>query len=471
MNYHRLYCMDVGQGMCTYFEELEPDGAGGEKVVANALFDLGSSKMKKQAGVPTVDFLVDRIEANSQNGKPHLNAVFLSHSDTDHINLISNLLTKLQNLSIGEVFYSGRKDWYFKNGRNVLNQLQEKTTGESRVQKLLIGATSLSAEDPDDWEPLWGTETENAFAYVIACNTLRGEPIKKGEEASLLTSKPDGDAANATSLCIYLKMFNIGAVILGDATYTTFQFIGTELSDKNIWLTESFMIQAPHHGSRKTTFDAGPNDAVSKQNSQVIDNVAFLLNGSSVVASAGNKHTHPSLETLNYFLKYSYKGHPWWKEEILGDGHFVTTYIDIPLYILGLAPNDYVTYQTSENLYTTQYRFEPIKNHGFISDISFKYPPYEEVTLIPQGPFAEGMNWIYKVDQHSTSDEVDLQGVPHFRLPKKTESLIALFDSAPGQVMDQAGVPEPPFPPPPSTVTARAPARAQRQLRRLTHRT
>ncbi|MNJ41647.1 hypothetical protein D3C77_365760 [compost metagenome] len=394
--------------------------------------------------------------------------------------MIPNLLDRLKELTIDDVFYSGSRDWYCKNkGKknevHVLNDLRDRVIdGESRLQRVIVGASSLIDAEPEKWEPLWTTETGNVWAYVIAANTLRNMDSKNwiGKDSSILPSKkPDTDAANATSLCIYLKMFNVGAVILGDATFTTFQFITDVVERNSSWITEGFMIQAPHHGSRRTTFNAAPNAAIKKENAQVIDNVAFFLSGSTVVASAGNEHGHPSLETVGYFLKYARKGPPWWKEDILGDEHFVTAYIDMPLYVPAPTLNTYRTYQTSENFYTTQYHLGTNKKHSHTPDKSFRYPPYQAVEVSPVGPFAEGMNWIYKVDQNSTPEFLDLQGVPNLRRLIPFENLLALFNSSPGQVMDQASVPEPPLPPPPSAGTARAPARAQRLLRRLTPRT
>src|ERR1043166_6992858 len=120
-----LSSLDVGQGMCTFFEcyndQLE--------LAHIALFDVGSTKNSNDT---SLDFVVGRIKARSPpNG--YLDIVFLSHKDADHTNLVITLLGKVPNASIGMVRYGGKYEWYEvwdkKAGEfiNILSKLGERT--------------------------------------------------------------------------------------------------------------------------------------------------------------------------------------------------------------------------------------------------------------------------------------------------------------------------------------------------------
>ncbi|OPA86104.1 hypothetical protein BFW87_25475 [Pseudomonas fluorescens] len=463
MSKQRLYCLDVGQGMCTYFEGYGDD----DSVIANALFDLGSTKTRRRAGRPTIQFLKRQIIARSGDDEGYLDAVFLSHKDADHINLIRGLLEELPKMKIGHVFHSGRYKWYAgKKTKNVLGELGKRTeNADTHVFNFAVGASSFPTGDPKDWHSIWGNETVNA--YVIAVNTPMAD-TKQGEDVDIAykaRDEPDGNLANSTSLGIYLKMFNVGAVIFGDATFSTFQFVNRHFLEHKVWLSSSFMIQAPHHGSRSTTFGLKVSNAViSEEAAQVVKTFASLTYGATVIVSADTSHDHPSLDTINAFMKFADHRGPWWVDEPIQPNHLVSAYFDVPLSNTQGALNSNYTYQTNQNYYTTLYWGRESKKGNF------SFPPAKALTA-PTAAFAEGMNWGYEVTAKSSVDQRNIRfiGFSSNRLPKSSRQLAEAFASArlandvASSSLAQATAP----PPAPADGSARAPARIQRNLRRL----
>lgn len=454
----RLYFLDVGQGMCTYFEEYD-DG----DIVANVLFDLGSTKSRRRAGLPTINFLVDRIKARDWTGdEGSLDAVFISHKDADHVNLLWSLLEALPKMIIGEIHHSGRYEWYTSAKGNILTALGKRTVNpKTCVRNFAIGASSFYKRP---WPPVWSSDYK-AGAYVIAVNTSDSTGnIGKLVDTVYSSSMPDGDLANSTSLGIYLKMYNVGAVIFGDATFSTFQFTNQLFLADSIVLDQSFALQAPHHGSRLTTFGLKSTDSkISLEAAKVVDTFASLAHGATVIVSADTSHCHPSLETIGTFVKYADATSPWWKDPNITPYHFASAYFDLPRSSILAAPNENYTFQTQKNFYTTlYYGLNTIK-------WDFSYPPMTAAPA-PSVPSTEGMNWMYEVDENSTVSptNIPLVGISSNRLPKTKASLDALFVEAHAvRARQQAETVAPTPQAPPTSGGARPPAATQVWLRRL----
>ncbi|NNJ16061.1 hypothetical protein CSV86_012885 [Pseudomonas putida CSV86] len=445
MSYQRLYCLDVGQGMCTYFEGYDEE----HDVIANALFDLGSTKSRRRAGKPTIQFLKQQIIERSDDGKGYLDAVFLSHKDADHINLIRGLLAELPEMKIGWIFHSGRYSWYAgKKTANVLGELGKRTPDAStHVLNFAVGTSSFPSGNPQQWHSIWGNETVNA--YVIAVNTPMSD-TKQGEHVDVAYAahdEPDGNLANSTSLGIYLQMYNVGAVIFGDATFSTFQFVNRHFLEREVWLSSSFMLQAPHHGSRSTTFGLKLSDAlITDQAAQVVKTFASLTYGATIIVSADTSHDHPSLDTINAFLQFADHRGPWWADDSVKPNHLVSTYFDVPLSSTQGALNTNYTYQTDQNYYTTLYWGRETKKGNF------SFPPAKTVTA-PTTAFAEGMNWGYEITAESSVDQRNIKfvGFSSNRLPKNPRQLAEAFAALPLAGEVAAAHQAAPVPPRPAT--------------------
>lgn len=459
MSYQRLYCLDVGQGMCSYFEEYDEDN----DIVANALFDLGSTKARRRAGRPTVAFLKQQIIARSDDGNGYVDAIFLSHKDADHINLLRLLLAELPDMGIGYVFHSGRYDWYgTKSTPNILTALGRRTEdAASCILNFRVGTSSFPTGNQKDWHAIWSSD--NAAAYVIAVNTpLAATHQGKTVEEAYKTDDPDGDLANSTSLGIYLGMYKVGAVIFGDATFSTFQFVNKHFLERSVWLSNTFMLQAPHHGSRSTTFGLKVSDAiVSEEANEVVKTFASLTYGATIIVSADTSHDHPSLNTIDAFEAFADKAMPWWVDENVAPNHLVSVYFDIPP-ATGESPyNKAYTYQTNQNFYTTLY-YGKTTTKG-----NFSFPPQKALTA-PTAAFAEGMNWGYEINADSSVDgrNIPMAGFSSNRLPTSRVQLDAAFLAVQRPLVEAASTAPPAAPPKPSGA-ARPAAHAQRILRRL----
>jgi hypothetical protein len=381
-----LNSLDIGQGMCTFFEYYDSSGPDAAPR-ANALFDLGSTKSSKKAGPPTLNFLKDQIiKRKPPDG--YIDVVFLSHKDGDHINLIGDLLKLLPKAGIGLVRYGGRFNWYKNREQNILTDLGKRTLDSKKnVKGFPIGHSSWDKAKNRFGDPIWEGHELAYRAYLLAANTPYKDD-KIGDPEEKISARPDGDQANSKSLVIALYMGNICSVIGGDATFPTFQYINGFFTR---FLVNNIMTLLPHHGSRKTTFGLPKTNAeVSDQARTVVRTYARRMRGRTVVASADTKHCHPSLETMNLFAEFTDQSKSWWSDSGLNKTHYSTAYLDIDFMTDEKIPNAYKTYQTSANVYSTLYYYQLTKP-------TFSYPPFGAPAKAPEMDiaFPEGMNWIY----------------------------------------------------------------------------
>ena len=144
--------LDVGQGSGTFVEIYT-----GTKITATALLDLGSERAKDEAGGPSVDYLVKQLTSMT---KPRIDFFSLSHSDSDHINLVQDLLAffdppgtkkpKKPILEIGSVIYGGPRVLYAKHsGTNVLTSIEAyQPKGTTKPQPLPSNNSSFYGTAP-----------------------------------------------------------------------------------------------------------------------------------------------------------------------------------------------------------------------------------------------------------------------------------------------------------------------------------
>jgi hypothetical protein len=439
-NTYKLYSLDVGQGMCTYFECY----GNSKDIRFNLLFDLGSTKSSKKAGPPTINFLAEQI-IKRKEPDGYIDAVFLSHKDADHINLLGDLLKKVPKARIGLVRYGGRTNWYKNRDKNILTDLGERTGDpDYRCKGFSIGHSYWNEMAKGFEIPIWQGIGCNAF--LLAANTpYKSETIGKPETS--ISLRPDGDQANSKSLVIALFLGDTLAVIGGDATFPTFQYITGFFDYK---FNNNVMMLLPHHGSRKTTFGLSSTNAkISDDAQRLVETYARRMNGLTVVASADTKHAHPSLYTVETFVKFADKTKTWWSDDNLGGAHYETAYIDIDFATDKKVPKEYTTFQSLQNIYSTLYYFNARK-------VAFSYAPFKSppATAAPTNvAFSEGMNFIYSSTAGSAATE--LVGSPSNRL-KDTMRRMLRADFEAGEPVPLA----PPAPPSPKvSVSIRRSAR------------
>lgn len=395
MGKYILYSLDVGQGMCTLATYYDSKNV----LKAIALFDIGSSKSKSKIKDPLLEFLKEKIiERDPPDG--FLDAMFISHKDADHVNLIQELLDEVPDAEIGLVRYGGRYSWYKKSNGNILDQLGKRVSDKKGKPKgFPIGDSNYNASNNQFENPIWQGDGGNLSAYLLCVNTPYGDE-EPGALESEISSTPDGDQANSKSLIVLLWMDEIQAVIAGDATYPSFECINGYFKS---YFGNNIMTLLPHHASRKTTFGLPKSDdEISKEAKKEVQTFAKRMLGKTVVASADTKHGHPSLETVELFLESTDKTKTWWTDPNIGSGfHYVTANVDLDI---DIPPNDdddnsyvvgygYTTYLTPKNVYSTLYFARP-------DDPQFSFPPYKPLKTDRKkrrkvDPPPEGMNWVY----------------------------------------------------------------------------
>lgn len=492
-SHFRLYSLDVGQGMSTLFVVYDASG----KVTALALFDLGSLGKRDVAGPSTLEFLKKMaLLRESPNGR--IDAVFISHKDGDHINMffgsesgkdpLQGLLRLLPDMTIGLCRYGGRYSWYAgtakvdKKAENLLTLIKARTANpDEDVKGFPVGASSVLTTGGVG--RLWGGE--DYVVFLVAANApYNGEAVGTPEDK--ISAEPNGDQANSKSLVLVVGVEAGGtmykAVIGGDATFPTFQYINylVEGTGKDVYMT-----LLPHHGARKTTFGLpGKSKPISEEARRVVETYAQLMSGKTVVASAdtGSRYGHPSLETSQLFLQYADTTKTWWTDPLVGNNrHFTTAYIDYALDATNYNQIGIRTILTSQNLYSTRYYDSSVVSSPMVAYApftAFGTPPYSD-----KFAFTPGMNWIYTLLPQAMGFLIDFRGVSSNRL-SQDKSLEVL---TPEQLLEsftfvhRVGLPEaeptvqavapPPSPrvEPQSVVPgkARAPAQAQRLAPRL----
>lgn len=246
--------LDVGQGDCVLVQT-----ASGE----NYLFDCGSSSRSGIGEYVLIPYL-------KYNGIHTLDAVFVSHPDTDHVSGILELL------EMGEE--SGIKVWQL-----VLPNLAE-TSREEQLGEILAAVKAKSEEIPeiryicagDMWE---STGARFTCLHPAACC--------------------DWEDANAYSECIYVEFYAKGSAEKGEGSTITLLLTGDvegigenalieALSAKGI--SQVDMLKVAHHGSRGTTSEAFLE--------QVRPAVAVISCGRN------NRYGHPHVELLKRLEEY-----------------------------------------------------------------------------------------------------------------------------------------------------------------------
>lgn len=402
-------CLDVGQGMCTFIEVYDDTN----KLIRTLLFDLGSTKNSAVAGPATIAYIAKNIIAR-KGPDGYLDALFVSHKDADHVNLLTGLLEAVPKAKIGKVFYGGRYSWYQKSAGNVLTALKERCAKATDVQGFPIGDTGFV--DGAFKTALWAQDGLSILLLVV--NTPYGSE-KKGDAESEISTSPDGDQANSKSLvCIAWLSRGDGFCISGDATFPTMAYTNTVLGTRK--LLDMRMMLLPHHGSRKTTFGLPSSSAeIADEAMETIKTFGRNVGAKTLIASADTKHSHPSFETITIFRAYTDTLSAWWSDPNLSQGnHYLSTYLDLSMGDGGPDTGQYISFQNHWNVYSTLYCHpENVKD--------IEYPSwFGQVKTLPKPskPSPPGMNWIYWVPMENKP--VTLTGVDSGRVTSLLGPLI-----------------------------------------------
>jgi len=432
--------LDVGQGSSTFVEIYT-----GNAITATALLDLGSERAKTEAGGPSVDYIVKQLKTMA---KPRIDFFSLSHSDSDHINLVLDLLGHFDPpgtkkpakpiLEIMTVIYGGPRKLYAKHsGANVIQYLENyQPTGTTKPQALPSNNSSYPSAHPMFTH-------DDVTIYLLVGNHVSSEPRKVVKKIADKKWRTDSYSLNTYSLIFVVVFDNWRYVVTGDATGATIAQANWVLSEYKVTLANVAALTMPHHSSEPTTFGltgsrskrAREKERVPADAKKVIDTFAANIKAKTIHASAEDvgSFRHPSAFVMSYFWSYVDKT-VWYEDPALkSEQHLYNAYFmeedDFKIVIDVVDPktkkktskkeplppfDDWWTFATQHAIFTNRYyvrreAYDPDK------DETATFPPNPgKVTAIPKSgaknspPF--GVAWRYTTDastQKTTLERIE----------------------------------------------------------------
>lgn len=265
----RFQVLDVGQGSGN-FVEIYTDSL--DKVLgATILVDLGTERDPGDAAQnASIEYVRKTLASMSD---PTINLLVLSHSDTDHINLIATLLSKFTppgqpatlgkpNLTILNAWYAGEYAKFKKRrGTNVLVTVGQYMLPLTAPLPYSTGFSSFRPSPPSAIPPC--LPIGDVFVYTLVANVVN-EASKAAKESPHWVNTRSAvlliSYVNSAQKRINPDFTGAQYVVTGDATGNTLYEINSILENmgepaRSTYLPNVFMLTAPHHGSETTTFD------------------------------------------------------------------------------------------------------------------------------------------------------------------------------------------------------------------------
>lgn len=487
----RYTVLPVGQGSGTLIQVLDDGGVP----IETSLIDLGSLGWSKQTGKPSADFVIAELQKMAE---PQLKTLFLSHSDSDHINLLGRVLDEFyrpsddepadETLSIKEVWYGGDYGHYKKRSKNILDRVEgyRPDGTDTNLNDLGVSATSWHGDDP---QPLYRTSNDVEFWLLYGNAPVVGElyegaePTRKGSRAYLR------NVASLVMIVRYGTTSIYDLVALGDATGLTLAGCNAKIDDEAIALAPVTTLSLPHHGSQVTTYDmlGLATDDLDQHEvaAAIIEAFVDHLEPHSITASAGedHHHRHPASRVIKDFGTHI--GEELYVDAGLAhrDQHFFTSYYTADLLdLLGSATtvnwppnNGWYTGRTVKNVYTIDY----FRGDPATLNIPTVFAP-DAVIDAPNAPYApvppRTAGWSWRID--AVADDYDLFRVVdrNFAAAATMARLEAVHGGLPPErfvMVPSAPTAEQPPPPPRAPVVvdvaspAAAPPGGARRIRQI----
>lgn len=365
--------LDVGQGSGNFYEVYDASDA----LVHTALVDLGSEHARTDAGLPSAAYIVKKLK--TMPGIATLDVVLLSHSDSDHINLIAAVLDEFSPDGVGKpqlivlyVAYGGQRSKYRKStAGNVITELQKyvPVDGVDRINKFSANETQYDTS-PAKWKSY---DAGPLKMRVLIANASKTTVQLTATATGTKRKAPESYTLNTNSI-IVVGEYGTPTVTTGDATGITLAMANQTI--KALGLTanaflDTFMVTAPHHGARATTFDilgitdtGLGTDALARQNlTTFVDNLkAKTL---SVSAERVKTFRHPSMEVLEFFWPHLQRSSYVDPELTTSRGHWTTAYVIKKLYALASSAE---RWPKSAGWYTVQTTYDVFTNLYFVAD-------------------------------------------------------------------------------------------------------
>ncbi len=346
MSRMRFCVMDVGQGsgnFVQYFNQDDPNA-----IAVNAgLIDVGSEGWSDEAGKPSARLIAQELKKMDPRWAT-LDQVMLSHSDSDHHNLIEILLDAFNKpvdgnppvLQVNCTWYGGEYDLYQKRDeRNVLRRLSDYRpagwmTWDVR-KKFEASWSSFDEPDPNKWAPV--ATIGGIELWVITANTTSAVVTSGTKRQKMdLKDKADGYSINTKSLVVAAKLGGTSVIATGDATGLTLAHCVNVLARPGVKakLGTVFMITVPHHGSDTTTYslNGGKSARGRRMAEAVVEELIGALKPQTVSASAGRRSNfrHPSINVISDFSAELLDDPKYIDPALPGtDQHFYTAYFEV----------------------------------------------------------------------------------------------------------------------------------------------
>lgn len=331
-----VYVLNVGQGMANYVE-IYGNGVGNPPT-KTFLYDLGSEKGFSRYGSNAVNFIMGRLKTMAT---PKLDLVIFSHGDKDHWNLFRLLMVKsksdptLKTLAYGQIYFGGSKDQYdvqaFK-GTPPYNILEDaKKNGATVSDGFAFHGSSFTVSPPA------GVNLDGLYVRLLLANVDNGAWKNPFSGNMVFSNK------NSVSAVVVCEYAGVRFLFPGDATGETFHAINDWIVKQNIQnqVDNTFMLVLPHHGSKVTLSYGKPDPYLDAKN------FAAFCKANSVTASADFRKgfNHPDLSVINLFAPSGSGSYTPPVGEVAHPKHLLTAY----------NLNNWYTYNTLSNIYTTAY--------------------------------------------------------------------------------------------------------------------
>ncbi|HSQ41730.1 MAG TPA: hypothetical protein VLM37_05570 [Fibrobacteraceae bacterium] len=328
-----VYVLNVGQGMGN-FVEIYGNGVGNPPT-KTFLYDFGSEKGFSRYGVKSVDFVMGRLKTMAT---PKLDLIIFSHGDKDHWNLFTKFILRcntdpvLKNLQYGQVYFGGSKDQYdFAKGTyNILSILQAK--GAKVGSGFEFHGSNFKGSAP--WS---GVNLDGLYVRLLLAN------VDNGAYKNVFTGNIIFSNKNSVSAVVVCEYAGVRFLFPGDATGETFHSINAWIVAQKIekQVDNTFMLVLPHHGSKVTLSYGKPDPYLDARN------FAAFCKANSITASADFRKgfNHPDLSVINLFAPGGSGSYTPPVGEAAHPKHLLTAY-DL---------NNWYTYNTLSNIYTTAY--------------------------------------------------------------------------------------------------------------------
>lgn len=328
-----FHVLNVGQGSGNFVEIFKEDSDS--VPTTTVLIDLGSERASTAHDGPSVEVVIARLYTMSS---PEIACLCLSHSDTDHVSMILQLLAafnppgvvdpsgKKKNLTIKKAYYGGNPSLYKKRGKaNILLEV-DKYMPSGSPYGMPTDTTSYKIGN----DPLYRDDTLALKVMLLIGNSIKAEDEEIDDSSDL--PKTGGLNLNTVSLVVVVDWNNVQFITTGDATgITMLRANGIMGKDSGSFFKDPLMITAPHHGSLTSALDfTGQGLGEFKDKLAQLDLFARRCGAKILTASAGevSNFRHPSAYLLNIFWKYCTTEVPYSDPVALSNSHFYTAYYD-----------------------------------------------------------------------------------------------------------------------------------------------